>query len=205
MVSPAPNCPVSRCIRCRLFVHLCICAAAPKLAALRTRVVLVLHSKELKRSSNTGLLLKLSAELDVHVHGRIGERSDARQWIDEACYRPVVLYPSPTAIPLSRELALKDPRPLALIVPDGTWGQARHMVKRIEGLSSWPRVTLPQAPEAMLRPRRQVTAERMSTYEALAQALGVLEDDRDQERRMQDFYRLAASRMLAMRGIFTSG
>ena len=51
----------------------------------------------------------------------------------------------------------------------------------------------------MLRPRRNIGDDRMSTYEAVAQALTVLEDDR-LEAPFSAFFHQVAARMLCMRG-----
>lgn len=193
--------PHSRCIGCRLQVDLCACALAPQIN-IRTHVLLLMHTKEWRRSSNTGHLLRLSTSLvKIHIHGREGELADARDWIDERTTRPVVLYPSDTSVKLTREMSAPpgDKRPLTLIVPDGTWSQARHIVKRVKGLNAFQHVVLPRPAEIMQRPRKNVFDDRMSTYEALAQALSVLEDDA-LEARLQAFYRQIAARMLCMRG-----
>lgn len=194
--------PTSRCIGCRLTWELCACALAPRFAA-RTHVLLIMHIKEWRRSSNTGHLLRLSTDnISIRLHGKPGEPpSDAGLWIDETRTRPVVLYPSDSAVMLTRELASPegDPRPLTLIVPDGTWSQARHIAKRVKGLDAWPRVALPRLPEAIIRPRRNVAEGRMSTFEAVAQALAVLEDDA-LEGPLQAFFRQFAARTLCMRG-----
>jgi DTW domain-containing protein YfiP len=186
---------------------LCLCALAPKIA-VRTEVLLVMHTKEWRRSSNTGQLLRLcTPNVKIKIHGRPGDLagggpgtwSDASGWVDRERTRPVVLYPSDDAIILSRDLAQADPRPLTIIVPDGSWSQARHIVKRVKGLDAFPRVALPHAAVAMLRPRRNIDDSRMSTYEAIAQALAVLEDEA-LAAPLADFFRQIAARMLCMRG-----
>ncbi len=182
-------------------MDLCACALAPKIA-VRTQVLLVMHTKEWRRSSNTGHLLRLSTDqVKIRIHGREGELADARDWVDGTVTRPVVLYPGDDSVKLSRELARPegDPRPLTLIVPDGTWSQARHIVKRVKGLDAFPRVTLPRLAEVMQRPRKNHFDDRMSTYEALAQALAVLEDD-GLEAPLRAFFHQIAARMLCMRG-----
>ena len=197
-----PPCPVSRCTGCRLLLRLCVCASAPALPALSARYLLLLHVKERQRSSNTGPLLRLSCpKLEIHIHGREGEPSDARAWVDEDRHRPVVLFPDAGAVPLTRALATADARPLALIIPDGTWGQASHMVRRVGGLAAWPHVTVPEAAALMVRPRRELSPDRMSTYEAVAQAIGVIEGAPAAAQAMQAFFVLFAARAMEMRGI----
>ena len=161
-----------------------------------------MHTKEWRRSSNTGHLLRLSTpNVKIQIYGRRNDLADASDWIDERETRPLVLYPTGDSIKLSRDFSTfgNDPRPITLIVPDGTWSQARHIAKRVKGLDAFPHVALPRPPEVMMRPRRNIGDDRMSTYEAVAQALTVLEDD-GLEVPFSAFFHQVAARMLCMRG-----
>jgi DTW domain-containing protein YfiP len=197
MVHPSQ---VHRCIRCRLRWDLCLCARAPNLA-VTTRVVVLMHAKEWRRSSNTGHLARLALR-DAHVaqQGHPDQRLDAGGLVPEG-HQGLVLYPGHGARPLTAGLGRDgaDRRPLALIVPDGSWGQASQMIKRIPGLASLPTVLLPRPPESVERMRRNNSPDRMSTFEAIAQAVGVLEGEAV-ERALMLFYRQWMDRMLYLRG-----
>jgi DTW domain-containing protein YfiP len=63
-----------------------------------------------------------------------------------------------------------------LLVLDGTWAQARRMLYRVEALRDLPRLSLPVT-SALPHIRRQPRAGAMSTFEAIARALQLLEGD----------------------------
>jgi DTW domain-containing protein YfiP len=189
---------VHRCIACRLRWDLCICAIRPALA-LPTSVVVLMHSKEWRRASNTGHLARLAVDgTRVVLHGRPEHRLTAQDLAPPGSH-PILLYPGRGAAPLTPESTRALTRPVTLIVPDGNWGQASQMVKRIPGLDQIPAMALPLAPEGVVRLRRNITPDRMSTLEAIALALGVLEGP-DAEERILAFYNVMVQRMLHLRG-----
>lgn len=63
-----------------------------------------------------------------------------------------------------------------LVVLDGTFNQARRMYKRIPALRSMPELALPAPANPPLRLRRPTHRDGMSTLEAIAAALGLVED-----------------------------
>ena len=117
---------------------------------------------------------------------------------------PVVLFPGRGARPLTPELVASLPSPPALVVPDGNWRQAGRMVKRLPLLAGAVKVALPARAFAGAALRRNRPGHRMSTYEAVAQALGVLEGEAVAGP-LLDFYRRATDRMLLVRGKLKSG
>ena len=101
-----------------------MCAELPRLE-LRTRVALVIHRHELLRSSNTGMLaVRALVNSELRIRGESRETLDLSDLLTPH-YRSLLYYPSTDAIELTAELAAQDPRPIQLIVPDGTWRQAR--------------------------------------------------------------------------------
>jgi DTW domain-containing protein YfiP len=73
------------------------------------------------------------------------------------------------------------------------------MVKRLPLLDGAVKVALPTRTFAGTAVRRNHPGNRMSTYEAVVQALGVLEGEAVVEP-LLDFYRRATDRMLLVRG-----
>lgn len=87
-------------------------------------------------------------------------------------YEPLVLYPEAGC----KELSPSDSEtPKTLIVPDGTWTQAKRILHRREELWRIPRRQLPAGPRSSYTLRRNQAPEGMCTAEAVARALGVLE------------------------------
>ncbi len=65
-----------RCSLCGASLTLCMCAEVPRLD-LRTKIALVIHHRELSRSSNTGLLA-----LQSLVNSEVRIRGDSREALD---------------------------------------------------------------------------------------------------------------------------
>jgi DTW domain-containing protein YfiP len=154
----------ARCERCLL--RDCLCAQVPVIAT-RTRVVIVRHHLERWRSSNTGRLagLALSNSEIVDYGGgdpaRLPELAGA--WL---------LYPQgePASAP-------PEPPPRQLVVLDATWSQARRMYRKLDELRGLPVLSLPEAPMPAARLREAPAPGRVSTIEAIARALRLLEGE----------------------------
>jgi DTW domain-containing protein YfiP len=159
------------CVSCRLRTAVCICGDAPRLD-LATRVILLMHRYEWGRSSNTGHLVRLAlGNAEIRIHGR--RRRIAEDGIDPRS--TLLLFPSHGADILSDELLADVSRPMTLVVPDGNWSQSTHMTRRLPMLRGVRCVTLDTPRLGFPGLRRNRRADRRSTFEAIAQALGVLE------------------------------
>lgn len=162
-----------RCARCRMMGALCVCALmpAPKLVT-RTRLVLSIHRFEARKPTNTGqLATECLANSEVWIRGRQDARTPP--FVAPPGTRPLLLFPDPDATPLDR-LPPGD-EPVILIVPDGTWQQARRVRGRVPGLRDVPCVTLPPGPPSTYRLRTEVRPEGLATVEAIARAFALLE------------------------------
>jgi DTW domain-containing protein YfiP len=179
-------------------IDLCVCAAAPGLD-LRTQVVVIMHFREIPLTTNTARLATLALKnSEIRVRGLPEQPlktndlgTDSREWW--------VLYPDETAEVLDREWTLKRAKPVTLIVPDGNWAQAKKAFKREPGLQRFPRVKLPPGPPSKYWLRAAPRPEALSTYEAIARAMGALEGA-DVQARMEQFFDLMVERTLMARG-----
>ncbi len=156
-----------KCPRCLLQQRVCLCAAIPAVAT-RTQVVIVRHHLERHRSSNSGRLAHLALPNSVIVdHG--GHEGPARLPALEGAW---LLYPlgEPT-------VRCPEPAPHQLIVLDATWSQARRMYRKLGALRGLPTLCLPEAPMPAARLRESPGPGQVSTIEAIARALRILEGD----------------------------
>jgi hypothetical protein len=113
-----------------------------------------------------------SAELHVGTCVQ-GNPALARALADPA--RPcVLLYPGEGAIDVTKHPPLG---PVTLVVVDGTWSQAKKIVKHDPQLSALPRYAFTPDTPSEYRIRREPAAECVSTIEALMHVLGALEGD----------------------------
>lgn len=161
-----------RCRGCRLHQSLCLCALVPRLVT-RTRLVLYIHRFEERKPTNTGLLAAACLR-HSEVRYRGGRDDVAVPFRCDDGSEPVVLFPYEGATPLDRWKGRG--APVTLVVPDGNWRQASKMYKRVPGLASLPCVSLPGGPRSTYRLRSEAHEDGLSTLEAIARALGILEN-----------------------------
>ncbi|MFC5695695.1 tRNA-uridine aminocarboxypropyltransferase [Pseudomonas sp. GCM10022186] len=161
-----PHCP-----RCQRPASHCLCPLIPHLAS-RTRVLLLQHPSEVNHALNTARLAALGLE---NAELRVGERfEDLGERLADPHYRACLLFPGEEARSLV-EMAASDPRPLLLVVPDGTWRKARKLLHLNPELRALPRVTLPAGLTSRYRLRKAPMAGALSTLEAVTVALDILE------------------------------
>jgi DTW domain-containing protein YfiP len=88
-----------------------------------------------------------------------------------------------------------------LVVPDGSWRQARKAVGREPGLQGLRRVKLPAGgPPSEYRLRVEPNEHSVCTFEAIARALGVLEG-RETQDQLEALFRVSVGRTLWSRGM----
>jgi DTW domain-containing protein len=196
----------ARCTGCQIFGPLCICDLSPNLAT-RTRVVIFMHFRELPLTTNTARLAELALpECEIRIRGRREAPVDARDLATDPTLLPLLLYPSEDSTELSAEhlaRAEAEGKRIVLIVPDGNWRQGGKAARRTPGLESVECVRLPLGLPSEYVLRKGPRPECVSTYEAIARALGVLEGQAIAERLME-YFRIKIDRMLWARGVLAT-
>jgi len=188
----------NRCGRCWLFQPLCICARIPRIA-LGTRLRVLMHRRELALTTNTAQLACLALpNSDLQVIGNPGAPLDFEELAPQAS-DSVLLYPSEDAFELNERTARELPRPLALIVPDGSWHQARRIAHRVEALSHVRRAKLAPGCASVYRLRHAAHEKHLSTFEAISRALGFLEGP-EVQRELDQLFLTMVERRLWSRG-----
>jgi DTW domain-containing protein YfiP len=177
---------------------LCMCDELPQLE-LKTKISLVIHHRELLRSSNTGLALRALVNSEVRIRGEARATLDLKDLLTPA-YRTLLLFPSADAVELDRRLVDKERRPIQLIVPDGTWRQARKIHSRQRELEDIPRVKISTPNHATFQLRAQSRPEGMATLQAIAAGLQVIEGAWVGAQLMR-LYHARVARTLSARGL----
>ena len=179
----------------------CLCDVVPRIE-LRTKVCLVIHHRELSRSRNTGLLaLRALVNSEMRIRGEGREALDLKDLITLQ-YRTFLFYPSGDAAELDEALVMQESTPIQLLVPDGTWRQARKIHSRHPELRKLPRVKISTPNNSTFQLRAQSRPERMATLQAIAQGLGIIEGDLVRAQLMKLYY-AKIDRTLKARGILT--
>jgi len=178
---------------------LCICALLPRLAT-RTRVVVLLHQLEARKTTNTGIVAARCLTNSAVVYrgrGPEGLETETLEAALETEADPVLLFPHPDATPLGARPA--GDKPVLLVVPDGTWPQAARARRRLGALAALPCVSLPETGAAVDRLRAPPRPGRLATLEAVAVALGILEGQPVADALMR-VYRIMTERTLWTNG-----
>jgi DTW domain-containing protein YfiP len=166
---------------------------------LKTRILIIMHWRERHLTSNTASLACLALpNSEIRMRAGREERVTAEE-VTPSGTNAVLLYPTDDALELNSETVLNLPRPLTLIVPDGSWRQARKVSTREEGLKTIPRVKLPKGAPSEYRLRHSPHEENLSTFEAIARALGILEGP-EVQKKLEELFLMMVERTLWSRG-----
>ncbi len=158
--------PRPRCPRCNLPSHLCLCAEIPRVET-RTRILVLQHVVEIAKKSNTGRVAALAlTHSRLITYGAPSEVFDTSLLSEPDTW---LLFPDGPRAPPDA------PAPRQLVVLDASWSQARRMTQRIAALRPLPRLALPPPEPGLLRLREPPHPSGMSTLDAIARAVAVLE------------------------------
>jgi len=136
---------------------------------------------------------------EVRVRGEQREPLDLKDLLIGQ-YRSFLFYPSADAVELNQALVMQQEAPIQLIVPDGTWRQARKIHSRHPELTDLPRLKISTPNNSIFQLRAQSKPERMATLQAVAEGLGIIEGDGVRELLMK-LYQTKIERTLKARGI----
>ncbi|MFL5308402.1 MAG: tRNA-uridine aminocarboxypropyltransferase [Polyangia bacterium] len=165
------------CDRCRRPASVCFCAHLVSLET-RTRVLLLQHPRERRTPIGTARLAHLCLPgSELHVGVEFDEHPGvlAALAAAEAAGRPAhLLFPGPRSVDLAEA---KLDGPITLVVVDGTWWQARKLVKSNARLAALPQLRFTPPAPSRYRIRREPAEDYVATVEALAHVLGALEGD----------------------------
>ena len=163
-----------RCRRCHAPRELCYCALLPEVHT-ETRISIVVHRNELDRATATAntahICLPNSRVFPFGLAGRDFEIDALLGTTGTA----LCLFPEAHAEVLDTALIAALPPPIHLIVPDGSWAQAKRIRRRTPALQSVRVVKLPPQGISQYQLRYAQEAHQLCTLEAIACALGLIE------------------------------
>ena len=183
--------------------ELCVCAYIPTID-VATKVVLVMHKREFVKISSTGpLALECLPNSELYIHGHRDHPLNLENLLTKD-RRVLCLFPRPGAQILNETFVSVDPRPITLIIPDGNWGQASRMSRRIPGMKDAINVILPKGKPTGWGLRREPHEEGLATFEAISRALGIIESPEVQQS-MDALFTLMVQRTHRLRGTGPAG
>lgn len=179
---------VNRCPNCRVNNFFCVCSSLFT-AEVQTKISLIVHVSELKLTSNTAQFVQklLPHQADIFIRGRVNDTFDPDAILDRPG-RSLFLFPDENSLELNDDFKANYPGPYHLIIPDGNWNQAKKVKKREPKFDSIPTVKIPQGMMAEYKLRKAPRPDWVSTFEAVAYALGALEGKEVQDQ-MLTFFR----------------
>src|SRR5688572_26706512 len=143
-------------MRCRRPTSVCYCAAIPTLPTT-TRVVILQHSRERDMPIGTARMASLALpQSELHVGVSWNEHAGLRAAISDPARPAILLYPGPGA----KDILAEPPRgPVTLVVVDGTWSQAKTVVRDNPILHALPRYAFVAPELSHYRIRKEPSAE----------------------------------------------
>ena len=160
-----------RCYQCFRPMSLCFCEAIPRIDN-RTDVLILQHVGERFHPFNTARIVQ-KALRHCHLIADHNQRLGTHPLPIQA--NAGLLYPRANA-PLLTELSAAE-RPDQLVIIDGTWHQAKTIVRDVPQLRDMPCYRLTPSSPGQYRIRREPNAQSLSTLEATVAALQALEPD----------------------------
>ena len=177
-----------KCSRCFGRGSSCLCAQVRPVAT-RTRIIVLRHSLEWSKQSNTARIAALAlTNCELRTWGG---KDEASRTDDLGAPGTWLLFPEGPPRPAGA------PAPQRLVVLDGSWSQARRMLHRVESLRGLPRLSL--AAPAGRKSLRSAPPGGMSTLEAIARAVELLEGPEVAEP-LDALHRALVGRVLKSRG-----
>jgi DTW domain-containing protein YfiP len=164
--------PRTVCSRCKRPARVCYCGHLTSIDT-QTRVVFLQHPREEGVPIGTARIAHLclpNSELHVGVDFR--DSLALRLALSDPERPAALLYPSEGAVDVFAHPPLS---PITLVVVDGTWWQAKKLVRANPDLARLPRYAFRAPTPSDYRIRREPDVAYVSTIEALVHVLGVLE------------------------------
>jgi DTW domain-containing protein len=164
------------CFRCHRSLRACFCARV-RAARAGFDLVLLAHPKEARNRVGTLRIAQLGVEgarLFIGTGRELDGNAELRALLAEEGRFPAVLFPSAGSRDLGAPGWFPRGRRLTLLVIDGTWHQARRMVRASALLSALPHLSFRPAAPSGYRIREQPGETCLSTVEAVHSVIDLL-------------------------------
>ena len=191
-----------RCETCFMKPVFCICDAAAECKqtlTTKTKVLLVCHHTEIRKTTNTGRLAELCLpHSQIFIRGLQDSHASLEDYF--APENSLLLYPSEDSIDI-RKLPLIHHQPYTLIVPDGNWRQASKVAQREACLRPIPKVHIEDGGLTQYHLRTETKDGGLATFEAIMRALKHLEGEFCYNKLKSVFDLMVERTLLSRRGV----
>lgn len=197
---------VQRCEGCLLATYNCICAFRP-VRSSRAEFVLVMHKNETFKPTNTGRLI--ADVFPAHTHAFRWTRTEPDAELIELLQDPrrqcLLVFPVDTSEANTKPRKLYTEVPTdkipTFILLDGTWKQSGRMFHLSRWLDQVPCIALPEAGERGYAVRKSHQDDYLSTAEAAALCLQLVDEPENSET-LLDYFQLFNEHYVATRGCY---
>ena len=160
------------CPECGL-LHNCVCAQLPQVS-VNAHIALLMHENELTRDTNTGQwLLKSLPSSSQHVWQRTSPCPKLLALLKDERYLPVLLFPNDLSHPVSsaQVQATQAGKIPLFIILDGTWQEAKKMLRKSAWLADIPLVHITPSHASVYQLRRNQSQGNLCTLEVAAEVI----------------------------------
>jgi DTW domain-containing protein YfiP len=179
------------CNKCGLPKINCICYNAPKVTT-SAKVWILSTEKEFYRPSNTARLLKLinPNSTEIFLWERTKQPEKLIENINNEKYKTYLLFPIEDDNEQCRKVEYKSTGKIpAFILIDGTWKEARKILRKSDYLNNLPRISLEPNFKSQYDLRRGATEGNLCTIEAAIEVLKI-NNELENSRTIDNFYNL---------------
>ncbi|MBU3110535.1 tRNA-uridine aminocarboxypropyltransferase [Clostridium lacusfryxellense] len=179
------------CNMCGLPIINCICARAPKIKT-DANIWILSTEKEFYRPSNTARLLKIinpySTEIFLWERTKIPEKLVSN--LNNEIYDVFLLFPADNSETISRKVEYKSSAKIPVfIIIDGTWKEARKIIRRSPYLETLPIISLEPTFKSNYDLRRGAKDGNLCTIEVAIEVLKI-NHEIDNSQVVNEFYNL---------------
>lgn len=200
MHSPNSSTRRATCDQCLRPVKTCICQLACDIDN-PVEVLILQHPLEQRQAKGTARLLQLCLRNSQIVVGEQFDDAQLKSLLGDT-KQNLLLYPAgPEDLSLTPEsLTNHHTQQLRLVVIDGTWRKSRKMLHLNPSLSQLPRLALEGLAPGEYHIRKAQASHQLSTLEATATALAMLESDTHRYLPLKTAFRAFINQQIAQMG-----
>jgi DTW domain-containing protein YfiP len=183
------------CTRCNSPLNRCLCHT---IIAIENHwpVHILQHSNESNHPLGTAKIAQLSlSQCELNISKITADHERAIDTILAA--QPILIFPSASSIALE---SINTDKSRPLIFLDATWRKAKRMYLESELLQSLPTAHLPANRLPAYKIRKSPNAQALSTVEAIAETLTVLEDNAEKYQPLLTSMNWMIERQIALMG-----